>query len=143
MSEILDEIKSRSAFALANDADSGCPDAKDSEGGLFLTRVRDSLLEQIDYHLGIGWTLADSIEEIRNDTHEIADGAPSIYTYTMWQQFVDLQAYHEDPTEYGDVEDMQKAAAICLYIIADRLVYTLLDQIESALADEVNDEDDE
>ncbi len=144
MSEILDEIKARSAYALSCDADSGSPDSLESEGALFLTRTRDHLIDNIEYLLGDDKTLAEAVEEILDDSHEIADGAPSIYTHTMWKQFVDLCAYNEDPTELGaEADDMGRCASTCLYIIADRLVHTLLGEIESVLRDEEDDDDED
>ena len=45
--------------------------------------------------------------------------------------FVDLGAYHEDPSELGaDTSDMEEAAKTCLYLIADRLIVALLDEME-------------
>jgi hypothetical protein len=120
----LDEIKELTSWQLARMADSAEPDdALDSAGAKFLTAVRDAYVEHVEYK-GEDF---DPSEDIGDVAHEIADGAPDVYTHTRWMEFVDIAAYHEDISdlmpETGD--DLTKAAGVALYMIAERLVYAL------------------
>lgn len=137
----LDTIKQHNHYALARLA--GCLDADNSQspGALFLTGVRDHLVEAVEYRMAIGDTLTDAVEALRNgdDLHEVADGAPSVYTHEIWQQFTDLGGWQEDPNDIGaDPSDLTASASACLYIIADRLASALLSEIE----EDDDDEDD-
>jgi hypothetical protein len=115
---------------LATMADCGAPDRSDgigceppmvspdpSAGAIFLRSVADRWQEYRDYGDG----LPDS-----DACAEIADGAPDICTATRWREFVDLAAWDEDPTELGfEGSDMLQGAAICLYMVAERLCSAL------------------
>ena len=128
-----DRIRHLTPYALANRADCLCPDGEDTPGARFLTAVRDDLIERLGY---------ETPDEIRDgDTlHEIADGAPDCYTQVRWNEFVDLGAWEEDLSELGGPgPDMTVAAGMALYIIAERLVVTLLDE----LGDDDDDDTDE
>lgn len=126
----IEDLKGLSMYALAVAADCSMPDSSESAGAAFLRNVRDDVLEQFEYD-----------PDNEDVLHEIADGAPSVYTSTRWQEFVDLQAYHEDPTELGcDGSDMLQAAAVCLYIIAERLAGAIWTELQEA-RDEDGDEE--
>lgn len=124
----LDDIKRMSAYMLAQKEWASCsdPDSKDSPGAKLLLSVRDVIVEAVE---------SQELDVTNEDTwdstiQETADGAPSVYTYTMWQEFVDLGGYFEDPTDVGaDAGDMSKAAAMCLYMIAERLCRNLLNAL--------------
>jgi hypothetical protein len=135
------EIKDFNAYALSDGDFAGCgtPDTLESAGAMFLTRVRDALVEAVESGRITPSQERTNGEEASDIIHEIADDAPSVYTATKWAQFVDLAAYQEDPTEYGDISDMDSAAGVCLYIIAERLCNALVD----ALAADANDDDDD
>lgn len=123
------EIADMTTFRLANEADCTTPDNADSAGSQFLDQVRDAFLEAVEYNEG-KWDADDG-------AHTIADAAVPIYTRDVWTTFVDLGAYTEDPSELGaDVDDMEQAAKICLYMIAERLCYRLAE-----LLDEGDDDD--
>lgn len=129
----LDEIKELHAYQLARLAECGGPNTSGSPGAVFLEGVRDDLIERLGY---------ETPDEIRDgDTlHEIADGAPDCYTQVRWNEFVDLGAWEEDLSELGGPgPDMTVAAGMALYIIAERLVVTLLDE----LGDDDDDDTDE
>ncbi|AWY07636.1 OCR-like antirestriction protein [Streptomyces phage Yosif] len=136
MSEILDDIKARSSYRLSNDAGCGCPDNLESEGALFLDRVRDAVVESLEYLVGSDdLTLVEAVEYARDHgtDGEIADSAVSVYTHEKWKQFVDLQAYNEDLDEIGGTpDDLDQGAGWALYLIASRLVGQLLQEIEDA-----------
>jgi hypothetical protein len=116
------DLKDLKVYELSRLAECGSPDSQTSPGALFLTSVRDDVVDQLERYD------SDMI-----DTHEIADGAPSVYTHQLWCEFVDLEAYNEDPSEFGGGDDMTAMAAACLYAIAERLAQAL---IEYALDDE-------
>jgi len=126
----LDEIKEKGDWELARMAD--CQKSNGEHGTRFLTAVRDAYVEHVEYK-GEDF---DPSEDISDTAHEIADGAPDVYTSTRWAEFVDLAAYHEDISdlmpETGD--NLTKAAGVALYIIAQRLVYAL----HAELTDEDN-----
>ena len=130
---ILDSIKSYNPFTLAHMAECGSPDDAGSAGAGFLTRVRDALVESVEDKWTNGTPLADAVEAVRDGeaAHRIADEAPDIHTHARWRQFIDLTAYNEDISEYGEPsDDMTENAGVALYIIANRLVHVLLDEIE-------------
>ena len=112
----------RTALQLARLAGCADPDSDTSAGADFLNSVETDTLERI----------IDNGGEWDDDmAHEIADGAVPVYTYTRWQTFTDLAAWDEDASELGaDTSDMTQAAAVCLYIIADRLARAIADEYE-------------
>jgi len=125
-------VNEYNAYELARMAGCASPDTLNSAGAHFLALVADSAAEDVE-------RLRDSDE--RNDAaHDIADACVPVYTVDVWRTFVDLAAWTEDPSELGaDVSDMEQAAKVCLYLIAERLVYALADE----LAEDEDDESDE
>lgn len=118
------EPSERNAYHLASMAGCASPDSLESAGAVFLGHVADGVEERAD-------------EWDEDAVHEIADGAVPIYTYHVWSTFVDLAAYNEDPTELGaDASDLEQAAKVALYMIAERLVYALRE------ADATDEDDD-
>jgi hypothetical protein len=118
------ELAALNAYQLANMADCGTPDTLESPGARMLMNVRDAVVEALK---------DETVDDIREGdiAHELADRAPNIYTYQRWQEFVDLAAWQEDPEELGTGDsDMGAQAGVCLYLIASRLVWTLLDMAE-------------
>jgi hypothetical protein len=99
-------------------------------GALFLSRVRDAVVEGIR-----GGYITEDDRNDRGQLHEIADDAPSVYTFERWRQFTDLGAWQEEP-EFSEEwpKDLTEAAAIALYQIADRLCHALVDAWEEARA---------
>jgi hypothetical protein len=128
-------------YTLANAADVALPDKPDSPGAKFLIHVRDAVLEAVEWEIDQGRELAEAVEAVRDGgIHEIADGAPDVYTYQRWQEFVDLAAWQEDISEYGDMgDDLTGAAGVALYMIAERVTVAILDDLEP----DEDDEDDE
>lgn len=121
----IDDPTTWTAFRLANESDCSTPDTSESDGAKFLTGIRDQVVDGWDYNE------RDMTEDALDDlVHEAADDAPSIYTYHMWQEFADLCAYQEDPTELGfDGSDMEQGARICLYMIAERCARVVADAL--------------
>ena len=125
IAEAIEALSELTAYNLASMADCGSPDSPESVGAMLLVHVRDAVVEYLEGHD------AGQYNEDERDAyaHEIPDGAPSVYTHERWAEFVDLAAYNEDPTEYGAPDDMNQAAAVCLYIIAERLFWALLAEV--------------
>lgn len=115
-----DTQSTHTPYALARLAECASPDSLDSPGARFLASVADAVADHIDYNEG-AWD--------DDDAHEIADGAVPVYTHERWQVFVDLAAYQEDPSEWGEITDMTEAAAVCLYMIAERLACAVAAEI--------------
>lgn len=117
----IDEMKEASAFILSDMAQCESPDTNGSPGAKFLISVRDKVVRAIEDRR---ITLEDFDDH--GQCHSIADDAPSIYTHERWRQFVDLGAFNEEP-EYDDAwpKDLNQAAAVALYQIADRLTSEL------------------
>ena len=120
----VDEVRNLYVWTLAEDF-AGCapPDNYGSLGAAFLRDTRDAFLE--------AWELGRFDREDDGDViHEIADGAPDVYTTGRWGEFVDLAAYHEEPEagEWG-TDDLTRIAGIALYQIAERLCCRLLAEL--------------
>ena len=108
--------ETRNAFQLALLADCETPDSLTSAGAMFLLSIQTAA----ECHLTECGGPHDEC------VHEIADAAPDVCTHQRWLEFVDLQAYNEDPSDLGaDWADPTEAAGVCLYIIAERLATAL------------------
>lgn len=129
-------------YGLANLADCSCPDGEDSPGARMLASVLSSTLELVEYRaedladvepVGHGWV---DILDYNGGIHEVADGAPSVYTYTRWQEFVDLAAWEEDTSDLGDpMDDLTQSAGIALYLIAQRLSHAIIGELADTVSD--------
>lgn len=127
--EALDNLRGLTVWQLVRMADCGTPDGQSSAGAVFLDSTRDATVEAIGYASEDGVFNRDTFED-NGGVHELADGAPDIYTHTRWAEFVDLAAWQEDTSDYGPSEDLTQAAGVALYVIADRLVRALLDEYQ-------------
>lgn len=120
-------------YRLANMAGCAGPDSQTSAGALFLQSIAESVISEIDSNGELSEDMAT----------EIADNAPDVYTHKLWQEFVDLAAYTEDPSELGaDASDMEQCARVCLYMIAGRLVAAIRDDYTPETDDDATDDDD-
>lgn len=130
--DILATIKEYNAQQLAGCADS-YSDNDESAG--FFELIRDNVLERTDDIDADDWKRL-MVEDYDGSAHEIADQAPNVYTSRLWNQFLGTRAYQEDPSELGaQADDMEKAAGVCLYMIAERLVHALADEIQEGITD--------
>lgn len=116
----------RSVWHLARLAGCSNPDTPESPGARFLRAVDAGAIELAESHE------PDGLGEPSDDVHELADSAVPIYTHERWQTFTDLAAYQEDVTEYGEIADLTAAAGVALYMIADRLAFAILAEIQNA-----------
>lgn len=135
----LAEIKAMGSARLAGLIDCAYPD--NDEAKAFLTDIRDSVLEQTDYVAAEDWE-RELVEDYSGSAHEIADNAPNVYTWRMWQQFVGLSGWQwdDDAADYGSEDtDMNRAASLRLYIIAKRLVRAIAEDIAGNLVDTDDD----
>jgi hypothetical protein len=104
----------------------GCAYPDTESGRSFLTGLEDAAREIIEYQPGVPLDRLDDNGAIS----EAADSAVPIYTHTLWVVFADLKAYQEDPTELGfEGEDMTKGAQVCLYMIAERGIRALCEDL--------------
>lgn len=146
---------------LTNLADSGTPDRPDrhgftpdsiadgqtfdpSPGAEFLRSVAVAVGELLDY-LGDDFD-PDRVDDVDDGdlVHEVADGAPDVYTSTRWAEFADLAAYREDPAEVGGFsDDLTTAAGQALYMIAERLAWALLRDYAETLAEWIAEHEDD
>jgi hypothetical protein len=128
-----------SVYGLARMADTGDPDTSDSQGATFLADVREAVAEGIEYAEPTG---PEDVQRWADAAaHEIADSAVPIYNADRWATAGDLCAWQEDVRDYGEPEDLMQAVGWALYMIAERLVVALVQDVIDELADD--DDDDE
>ena len=127
MSVDVSTIKELNAFHLSSMADCAKPDSLTSAGACFLLSVRSGIIELVEDLE----ELPDDVQELDDDgsVHQIADNAPDVLTYRRWMEFCDLAAWQEDPTDFRLAGDMTEQAGVCLYVIADRLAWALLELV--------------
>ena len=152
---VLPTFRHLTTWHLANLAGCGSPDRPDgigvsppadlstvdpSPGAKFLRSVADDLAERIAYVFAdLDPAGCDLTRELDEEVQGVADAAPSVYTFTRWQEFTDLAAWQEDATELGaSADDLTAAAGIALYAIAERLALALVESWAEELAAEVD-----
>jgi hypothetical protein len=135
--QVLADLRDKTFYSLANDVpDIAGPDSEISAGAKFLMRVRDSVVEALEWQTeNDGRDLARAAEHLREDSHELADGSVPVYTYDRWLTFVDLAAWNVDIEDYGSSEDMTGQAGVALYEVARTLVDALCEWVQETWAD--------
>jgi hypothetical protein len=107
------------------------------EASAFLARVANSVIAlttEIDPE-DWEWEYPDRIAEI-------ADNAPSVYTWTVWQEFIGLSAWQFDPAdEYGDdiepaTATMEDRARVRLFMIARAVAASIATDIAATISDD-------
>lgn len=131
-------IGTLNAYNLAGLADVHSGDSLESPGSMMLSRVRDNVLEQLEYALQDASTAEDALAALDrwaegDEPAQIADDGPNIYNYQRMQELVDLAAWDEDVSEFGGVSDILTAAGYALYEISRRLVDALVQEVREAL----------
>jgi hypothetical protein len=104
-----------------------------------LQRVRDDVLERVAYDPDI--LAGDAWDGM---AHEIADSAPSPYTYQSWRETVDLGAYgmFDDPDTSDAARDAlaqgesYRLPMLAAYHVAYQLAHALTYQLAHAAADD-------
>lgn len=146
---VLSEVRELNYIHLANEvSDITGPNDESSDGAKFLTLVRDALVEALEWRVehDDDGDLSRSAQYLKEESHELADGAVPVYTYNRWLTFVDLAAWQIDISEYGESEDMTSAAGVALYEVARILIDALCDQVLERwfdLQDDGEQDDDE
>lgn len=92
-----------------------------SPGAVFLHRCADDARDLFDSH--------PDVRDREDYVSEYAGGAVPVYTYDLWRTFVDIAAWDEDPGEVGEAGDITRAAGYCLYLVAHRLIYAVLEDL--------------
>jgi hypothetical protein len=133
----LDAVREMNHIVLSNYvADIAGPDSETSDGAKFLTRVRDAVVEALEWKVeNDDPDLAHAARVLRDDSHELSDGAVPIYTYQRWLTFVDLAAWQIDIDDYGSSEDMTGQAGVALYEVARILTDELCQYVETTWSD--------
>lgn len=138
----VDELAELSPPRLAALAGCACPDRDEEAGRSFLVGVADAVAVLLGDELRALDADADADDILATVTAwregdaplEIADGAPSVYTFTMWKQFVELAAWQTDVSDFGDMgDDLSRAAGWALYMIARDLVDALVERVAEAV----------
>lgn len=121
------DVSNLSVWDLYRHANCGRPDSSSSPGAEFLHYVRDEVVRV--------WQRLDDPVEL-----DESDEAPVI----KWQEFVDLAAYNESPemSEHWP-SDLDEAATLALYQIADRLACYLFQELKEWHEEQGDDEDDD
>ncbi|MER6231765.1 hypothetical protein ABT169_21870 [Streptomyces sp. NPDC001616] len=121
---IIEEIKQYGPHQLAQKADVASPDTLTSPGAIFLTDIRDAVIEALEE--------AGGVSERKHG--EIADSAASVMTHEKWKQYVDLCAYREDLSDFGEPTKggIEGAVDTALFYIAHRLAGALVEEIGEA-----------
>jgi hypothetical protein len=101
-------------------ADCYTPDRDDSPGAKFLIDVYESYRDRAE--------IADDPEDAKNQG---IDAAIDVYTYPMWQAFVDLGAWEFDESEDSPGFTLEDRARMCLANVGAALWYALEEEDES------------
>ena len=132
--QMIEDLKGLTAYWLSSEVESiSGPDSPESPGAKFLDAVRDSVVETLEYKIenDTDGDLLHAARVLRDDAHELADGAVPIYTHERWQVFVDLCAYNVDIDDYASgTTDMTELAGVALYEVARRLTDALCAKVE-------------
>jgi hypothetical protein len=135
------EVTALGAYALGALIDVS-PENEEAE--VFLTGIRDAVIEAAENIDPEDWD-REMVEDYSGRASEIADGAPDVYTWRKWQEFIGVAGWHEDISEYGlgDADGyygvMDAGASLALYSMARRLVSALAEEI--APSDDDDDDD--
>lgn len=140
MGSSIEEWRERTAYWLCGKdaADCASPDSPESPGADFLTSVRNETLDLLE-------SLEDWDPGTINDdgsVNEIANGAPDTYTTRMWAQFHDLEANFEEPELGQWPDDLDNAAGVALYQIAERLAWAIIRDVHEWREEQADDEEE-
>lgn len=69
------------------------------------------------------WDVWEASEEVTDEIAQCADGCVPVYTFEIWETFVDLAGWEQEMPEWliGS-DDMTRVAMGVLYSIAERLL---------------------
>jgi hypothetical protein len=127
-------IASENGLQLARRVDA----STDNEAAIkFYAKVRDAVLEHVGLFDAEDWE-RELVEDYSGCRTEISDGAPSVYTYDMWETFIGCRAWEWDSEASdfaGETTSMTDQASLRLYLIADALVVSLARDIAATVDD--------
>ena len=129
----LDAIAAENWLQLARRVDA----STDNEAATkFYAKVRDAVLEHVEHVDAEDWE-RELVDDYSGCRTEIADGAPSVYTYDMWETFIGCRAWEWDSEACsdfaGETTSMTDQASLRLYLIADALVVSLARDIAETI----------
>lgn len=121
------EIASEYTYKTASRA--GISNVETDEASEFLARVANSVIAlttEIDPEY---WE-----REYPGRIAEIAENAPSVYTWTVWQEFIGLSAWQFDP-EWDEPEcaTMEDRAHVRLFVIAEIVAGSIAEDIATSI----------
>jgi hypothetical protein len=103
----------------------------------WLVSVRSAFVEALAWNLNEQGALIMAGGDAAEIAYSIADDCVPIYTFTLWQTFVDLCAWQVDLDEIGGpFADMEASARAALYLMASAMCVALWDAYVEALPDE-------
>lgn len=130
------EIASEYTYKTASRA--GISNVETDEASEFLARVANSVIELTTEIDPEDWER----ETVEDYVHEICDNASSVYTWTLWQEFVGLSAWQFDPAdEYGDDTEpatatLEDRARLRLYMIAQAVASSIARDIAATVTED-------
>lgn len=146
LDDMIADITNRRPYRLASEADCAEPDSPDSAGSEFLEAAAHGVIDAVESKRSeLGADLDDLQRFLECPSEwlpELIDCAVPTCTARLWAAFVDLAAYHEDPSEYAEAGEMNAQAIMCLYIIGDRLAGSLLCDLAYAVEDDISERDE-
>lgn len=151
IAEFCEGVDKWETWRLANEANVS---HENEQADSFLTHVRDQLTDVLSTwdvdELAEAFAEQDLVGKLDYDgrLHEIADGAPDIYTHTRWLEFTGMEAWTETDDDglvassFEGGGDMTEAIGIILYQIALRLVNRILELLQEAYDEAFEDAHD-
>lgn len=120
-------IADETAWKIANRADVSCPNTEESRK--FLESLRDNVLALTREIAAEDWD-----REYPDRIAETADNAPSVYTWTVWQEFIGLSAWQFDPDwDESETATMEDRARVRLYVIAEIIAGSIAHDISASI----------
>ena len=129
--QAINTINNFSAYRLSLKAGVESPDALDSPGAQFLTSVRDSLVEWVEY-VRDTYDVQALSETAQENAIDQVDATVPAYTHQLWQTFTDLAAYDDESAGEFDGGTMTETVSYVLARIAERLFVALAEEYVSA-----------
>lgn len=125
MTSTLDDVKSGNVTRLAYLADCSVDGSAARD---FLEGIRDAFVEQYEW-AEENDNLGRFLEDYSGELTDIADGAVPIYNHELFKVMVETRAWAEDISEYGEMKDLLQATQVAVYMVADRLVHALANEL--------------
>jgi len=129
-SRTIAEIASEYTYKTASRA--GISNVETDDATKFLESLRESVLALTDEIDAEDWD-----REYPDRIAETADNAPSVYTWTVWQEFIGLSAWEFEPEwDESETETMEDRARVRLYVIAEMIASSIARDISASVIDD-------